>query len=336
MSTKIAVIKPDHIGDLILAAPAVSWIEQQGLSVTLFVQEKNLSLAHLLFRDIEIKSLNLSHLDKSGEVTRPISDMKDLEQFDLNVFLRSDHLLNNEVLGYAVPRSIFPPTDDTLHESVNHLNCISPFFGSYVRDKVWQRQTWCFQNAPESVGLCIGSGFPANKWSIVKWVSLARRLKKDGVAVSVIGGTYEEKELQILAQLAEIDCSNVICGGSDIQATLDRVSELDVVIASDGGGGHICSLATPVLTVAGSVPFRRFAPFGAGHRTISLDLPCSPCLNAHDYLLNACFSYECSYGLQVEDVLEALYQPDASPGFVRNLKSGTKLFFGPSHVRLPN
>jgi hypothetical protein len=90
-------------------------------------------------------------------------------------------------------------------------------------------------------------------------------------------------------------------------------------------------LAVPVLSIAGSVPFRRFAPFGRHQRVVSLDLPCSPCMNYHATELNGCFSHECTYGIAAASVLAALAHPTLPPGNIVDLPGRARLFFGVSH-----
>jgi ADP-heptose:LPS heptosyltransferase len=333
MHRSVAIVKPDHIGDLILAAPAILQISAQQRCVSLFVAEENLLLARFLFPWTESRPIALGYLEKHRSNTGlSVADaLAVVRDFDITVFLRSDHILNRARIGHVVRRAIFAGSDHRSHDSVNHRLAIRAFFGDYVTDEAWTRQNRQFPKRLTRVGLCIGSGFPANKWSIIKWAKLSDFLRSAGIALAVIGGVRERIELEILADAAGLDRRDIIVGDADFDIFLKRVGDLDLVVASDGGSGHLCSLATSVLTIAGSVPFRQFAPFGSGNRVVSLDLPCSPCLNAHHTLINGCFSYECSYGIEVEDVIDALHAPDLPPGSMTVLNKGAKLFYAPSH-----
>ena len=161
-------------------------------------------------------------------------------------------------------------------------------------------------------------------------------MKNNGIAVTVIGGPEEQREVGMLADVLGLSESHVCIGGANISSFLNKIGELDLVVASDGGAGHLCSLAAPVLCIAASVPFRRFAPFGRVIRVLSLELPCSPCLNAHETHLNLCFSHECSYGIMEKDVLEAIALPSLKPGSCVPLSGKAKVFFGMSHVEVPH
>jgi hypothetical protein len=45
----LAVLKPDHLGDLVLAAPAINFLATTDSDVALFVAPKNVAIAKLLF-----------------------------------------------------------------------------------------------------------------------------------------------------------------------------------------------------------------------------------------------------------------------------------------------
>ncbi len=335
MTRRIAIVKPDHIGDLILAAPAIGWLASQSLDATLFVPKSNLALARYLFPTLPIEAMDFGYLSKNaGSV-----DGKSLQQTlapargrDMVVFLRSDHVLNRERTRHLVGPCAFTDSNNERHETINHRAGVRVYFGDYKSDDTWAWSRRPFPRKPKTVGLCLGSGFPTNKWSIIRWTELGHRLMKSGVDLRLIGGPMETNELAILGETLGLEAGATIRGGSDIGAFVEAVAQTDVVIATDGGAGHLCSLATPILTIAASVPFRRFAPYGAANRVISLDLPCSPCMNAHDTHVNLCFSHECSYGVTVDHVLSALDADAVPSGSIRLLGQGARLYFGLSHA----
>jgi heptosyltransferase-2 len=336
MYSNIAIIKPDHVGDLVLAIPAINWMASQVRRASLFVAPANLALARHLFSNLEIRSIQFDHLSKTDRSSVALKAvLAPFRDFDAAIFLRADAVINRAKLTHFLERLIITEPRDEVHESVIHRRCVSQYFGAYRPDEFWSRAQKPFDSRARKVGLCVASGFPTNKWSIIRWVDLARRLASENAEIFLIGGSGELSELQIIARATEVPQTHLIIGDSRFELFLAKVAELDVVIASDGGGGHLCSLVAPVLTVAGSSPFRRYAPFGMSNRVISLDLPCSPCLNADSERLNGCFSHECSYGVQVDDVLNALRAPDAEPGTRLRLGTGATLFYAPSHAEIP-
>jgi ADP-heptose:LPS heptosyltransferase len=332
--TNIAIVKPDHIGDLILASPAIGWLLNQAPSAALYVQKTNVRLAKYLFPEAEVRTIDFPHLDRNhgpGSYDA-VSVLAGLQGHDMVVFLRNDQYLNRDRLGHLVDHSIFAESNDQRHESQSHRLSLRPYFGNYERDKFWPGQLRPFPSDSRVVGLCLSAGYPTNRWSIIRWTELARRLLEKGKEIRLIGGPWERPQLQIVADAIGAAPSDVFIGGEDVESFLREVAGVDVVIATDGGGGHLCSLAAPILTIAASVPFRRFAAYGSQVRVVSLDLPCSPCMGWHDTQINKCFTHECSFGIQATDVLEALDAPHCQTGTVTMLKSRATLFYGPSHA----
>lgn len=331
---RISVVKPDHIGDLVLASPAIGWLASQSSETRLFVRSSNISLARHLFPSVSIAPLDLAHLAKNESITNQSlqETISATKGSDVTVFLRSDHILQRERLHHIIGPCIFTDNHGSRHESTNNRMGIRVYFGDYDPDITWLGNKRSFPNAIKAVGLCIGSGFPSNKWSVIRWSELGKALLQRGCLLRLIGGPAEGRELRLLADVLELPPQSITQGGADIGGFLRSVGELDVVIATDGGAGHLSSLACPVLTIAASVPFRRFAPFGAMNRVVSMDLPCSPCLNADEAHVNLCFSHECSYGIVVEDVLAALDCESLPPGNSRRLNYGATVFFGVSHA----
>lgn len=332
----IAVVKPDHIGDLVLSAPAIRAILSRRADTTLFVASGNLPLARFLFGDIDIRSLDLPHLSKKGEA---VSRFMDFRGFDLVVFLRHDDVLNPAGVRLFCKDYAFYSGNNDYHQSVLDYTVAShvvgeydidaAFFGSAV-SMVREKST----RSPESVGLCIGAGFFANCWPVAYWTEFGTRLKEIGCRVSLVCGPSEANFAGVIARALRIKDHAVICGDDDYRHFLSRVAELDWIVASDGGTAHLCSLVAPVLSIFGGSPFRRYAPFGVWNRLLTLDLPCSPCCQYASRAINGCLSNECVVEVDPLIVLSALSPPFteiAYPYFVE-MGGGCKLFLGASHL----
>jgi heptosyltransferase-2 len=329
----LGILKPDHIGDLILAAPAVRYLACRVPDVRLFVDANNLELAHTLFPDLDTQGVTLSHLKKNdaGDRLELAESLADVSECDQVVCLRTDAVLNRGRLRGLFRRSIFVSGDNYRHESLTTRDQLGPFFGQYDCEEFWPGQQRPWPTQPRRIAFSMGSGFPGNRWSVLRWAELGRLLSAQGCEIFVLRTPREQGEVATLARTLDLPEENIIdC--SSILALLAQLKALDVVVASDGGAGHICSLALPVLTIAGSVPFRRFAPFGRTNRVITLDLPCSPCINYLSEAINGCFSYECSYGIDATAVAVALTRPMGGPGCHDVLPGGAKLYFGLSHA----
>jgi heptosyltransferase-2 len=200
--------------------------------------------------------------------------------------------------------------------------------GPYDRAALFSEQReFTFPENPHKVGLCISAGFTNNSWPAVYWLELASLLRARSIEVFLIGGPMEASLLKMLSSFLKLDANRVIQGDRQYRF-LEIVRSLDLVIASDSGTAHLCSLAAPMLSIFGPSPFRRFAPFGNHNRVLTYDLKCSPCSQFHPHILNECHSRECLSLILPRHVLEALdHGLGAGPSNASAiLKGGPKVF----------
>ena len=88
----IAIVKPDHFGDLVLSSAAIQAVLVHYPNTVIYVAPANLPLARFLFgAHIDIRTIVFSHLSKRG--SRENSDGIDLLPYDLVLFLRHDGVL---------------------------------------------------------------------------------------------------------------------------------------------------------------------------------------------------------------------------------------------------
>ena len=118
-------------------------------------------------------------------------------------------------------------------------------------------------------------------------------------ALLTLGGRNTERLAEVAAQ-ATARGATVATATFDVR---DRDAAADWVVASDGGAGHLCSLAVPILSIFGGSPFRRYAPFGRRNRLMTQELPCSPCCQYMSRAINGCLSIECLVGITPRQVL---------------------------------
>ncbi len=70
-----------------------------------------------------------------------------------------------------------------------------------------------------------------------------------------------------------------LAGKTNLRELMALISECDAFISNDSGPMHIASaLFVPVAAIFGSTDKTVTGPLGDGHRIITKDLPCSPCL----------------------------------------------------------
>lgn len=329
-----AVIKPDHLGDLILSSAAIRAIGAAYPDTVLFVASKNVALAKYLFPNLDIRTIDLAHLSKAGESSR----IPDLTAFEAVAFLRSDGVLTDNWAALRTHRFLLPRDTHALHQSVIDYTVASLLAGPYDIDTAFygsraERVTAKALTPPRRVGLSIGSGFHANTWPVTRWIEAASMLlrRTDGVTI-LCGPAEEDKARYILDRLGQPRSANVVVGGFDIGAFIDAVDDLDLVVASDGGTAHLCSLVTPIVSIFGPSPFRRYAPYGRLNRLLTRDLSCSPCCQYATELVNGCLTTECMTQItarHLEQVLEIPLSPYAGE---YSLKDDVHVYSGVSHI----
>jgi hypothetical protein len=304
-------------------------------NLTLFVASKTLKLARHLFPGVELRTMDLPHLLKSGGRV----EVPDLSGYDLVLFLRRDGVITPEWARVRTRDFVMPEESHAHHQSILDYSVASEVVPDYDMDALYYGERLHSVRAkalsrPAKVGFSIGSGFFTNAWPLTRWIEAGRMLQAEGREVFIVGGPAEVATSEFLFRKLGLNRSNLIIGGSDFGALYGELDQLDLVIASDGGTAHLCSVSTPIISLFGSSPINRYAPFGRWNRTISLRLPCSPCCQYARREANGCLSVECLSEIDSEDVQAAMaYTMNARPrSYSLDLGRGRTLFIGLSHL----
>jgi len=334
MSTSsIAILKPDHLGDLVLSVPAIRAVRARYRNITLFVASSSRPLAGFLFPDIEdIRSADLPHLARNGEAHTPPGMLIDeLNRFDHVLSLRHDTALHLLVSRLGVPRTSVGDGGHLVHESATQQRAAESLCGPYSRTRLFSGLPHEWPVAPRHVALCISAGFPTNRWATVCWAELGTRLGALGIRLTLVGGPVERDELRMLSRLLGHVPHDVLVGSSDFAAFFAALEPVDLVIATDSGTAHICSLHKPVCSLFGSSPWRRYAPFGRGNVVVTREEPCSPCVQFSVTQLNGCLTRECLARIHPATVLRVVL----SNGFDFSGVRGVRVERGASHRNEP-
>lgn len=313
---RVGVLKPDHLGDLILAAPAIAALARRFSCLTLFCHPKNLLLAQFLFPGLRALPLALPHLDKDfrpDAISRQRLEMLRRE-VDLLICLRwdgqIDHLLTCPDIEFYTPGAEPPKT----HVTVDQRALVCPFTGEYdILDSYVCPGFPLLERRPSrlrSVGLCISAGFRLNRWPLCHWLGLAERLHQDGVSIVLIGGPAEIGRLHVLEETLTDRFGYrppVLVGSSGFRDTLERLHRsVDLVVATDSGTAHLAALVRPVLSLFGGSPWQKFAPLGRFNAILSRRYHCSPCRQFNRVEANTCHTQECLTNLFPEQVFSCL------------------------------
>lgn len=318
---RVAVLKPDHLGDLVLASPAIRAIRRVHQDVTLFVNPGSRALASHLFGDaVELRTVGFRHLARlPGSVAEPRQFARELNGFDAVFCLRDDPVMRALLDEVAVP-SCLAGADNHLHETASHRRALVPLIGGYSRTALFSDAPIRWPAAPSRVALCIAAGFPTNQWPLTCWLALAEQLVRRGISIDLVGGPGERDDLRLLSRLLSRSTHRVIEGGDDVAGFHAALEPVDLVVATDGGTAHICSLRKPICSIFGSSPWRRFAPFGRENVLITRDEVCSPCVQFSSVEVNGCLTRECMTALPARQVAQAVLSPGADFSHARSVR----------------
>ena len=325
--TRVALVKPDHLGDLVLASPAIRAAERHFGSVTLFVSDSTRSLARFLFPGTELRQINMPHLARRRSEFDEAATISELEEFDLVLWLRDD-LPTQELAARIKSHHDFAGGSFLTHQSAIEKRMMVRHVGEYSRTELFSPEPIRWPDTIKSIGLCVAAGFPTNRWPNVYWLELADLLAQSGLPLTLIGGPGERNDIALLAsQLRRLSVRTAI-GGESYGDFLDALNDIDLVIATDGGTAHICSVRKPVLSIFGSSPWRRYAPFGRQNVVVTRDLSCSPCLQFSTGEVNGCLTRECLVGLTPQHVVASLRSGENESSALR----GIAVHRGTSHL----
>ena len=332
---KIAVVKPDHLGDFILAIPAIRALLAKNHVVTLFIASGNVALARSYFPELEIVSLDLPYLVRKLDQkawSPAYRKLGALRGFDLVFFLRRDDFFDHANIHNWTTSGFLIEDRHDIHQTQLEKAIVARVTGDFSIDRMF------FQGAPEpfpralrSVAFAIGAGFPFKKWSPLAWAELGQMLLQREARVQLLVGPGEIAEGKLIARAIGLDdARDVYVGSQDFRALKQWLQTHDLVVAADGGGAHLCSDVKPIVSVFGPSPPRRFSPTGAYNRVVTRGLSCSPCMGLHARGVNACMSRECLYGLSPTHVLAAMHLRSQPPGASESIDAqrGVTVEFG--------
>lgn len=174
------------------------------------------------------------------------------------------------------------------------------------------RERWLGQVGEVSgptVGIFPGSHASSRRWDPDRFAAVVRWLAGQGVRVIVFGGPGERELAAEVASGVALDLS----GRTDLLLLAAGLEACDLLITNDTGPMHLAAaVGTPTLSIQGPGDPRETAPLGHGHRLLRrADLPCVPCVRnecprrGRGYVLPEA-ERECLRLIQVEDVIAAV------------------------------
>lgn len=338
----LAILKLDHIGDLVLSLPAIqvfrdSWPD---CHITIICSTANKSLAEAMGAFDAILTFDfaapLADQQKTAKKVNPRDIRKILPEapFDVAVDLRHDPdtrpvlaqinakfragfeapALGDLFLDLSLPSVEGKNIINPLH-NVSRLRLLSLAVVNELKQVDWAKMSTMaasrkisapFDGMPFAA-IIPGAGSLAKMWPIECHVSLAKRLHDEfGLKILVVGGKREKV-------YAEEICRNVPKeAGIDTTANLPLTDvagllfQATIVIGCDTGPTHIAAtLGVPTICLfSGVADHRIWAPMGRFVTLIQHRTSCTPC--AIDRLEACGHQHACMKGISVDDVVAAV------------------------------
>lgn len=154
------------------------------------------------------------------------------------------------------------------------------------------------------VAMNVSARWSTKRWPLSSFAVVLDQLHKEGLGPVVVIGSSDEQcdaiQLRALTKSPFIDLIGAIPLGC-LPALLSKAAAM---ITNDSGPMHIAAaLGIPVVAMFGPTSAIRTGPYGAGHRVLTRQLPCSPCFSR---VCRHSPKMECLHLIKPNDVVEAI------------------------------
>ena len=314
---KVLLIKPDHLGDLLLATPALHALRRAlpAARITALVGPWAATMWQNLAEIDELETLPFPGFDRSGPKPMLLAPYLLLlrtayrlraQSYDAALILRDDHWWGAALallagipqrIGFAHPlctpflSTVLPyrPRQHVTHQALEIVAALTgvPAVSGPLRytpthaAQEWAT-VWIQQQLKPNEHLIIihpGTGGFTKHWLHSHWITLIHGLNQPGRRILLTGSPNEAEKLAAIVAAAP---PGLLALSQEL--TIDRLAALlgraNLVIGVDSGPLHIAvSQGVPTLHLFGPSDPLRFGPWGdpQRQRVLSAGLPCSPC-----------------------------------------------------------
>jgi ADP-heptose:LPS heptosyltransferase len=327
---RVAVIRLDHLGDLLNAFPALEALRKRlpHAQLDLFVGPWSADLAKLSPVVDSIQVVQAPWFQRPERVEWPWRAILEFGRtlrkgnYDLAIELRGDlrhHLALAvsgipQTLGHAVTAGRFLLTnpghyDNALHEIDQNLSLLGAKAGDSVRLKLpttasleAKKVIASLKLGKSFVAIQAACGTPAKRWIPGRWSELIRSLPASTKLV-LLGAKNELEEMQAIADQCGKRAVKIASGRLSLPALAAFLKEAKLLISVDSGPAHLAAaVGTPVVALySGTNRVEQWGLRGKKIHILRAEVPCSPCERTHCPYTN-----ECMRRIEVADVLAVL------------------------------
>jgi lipopolysaccharide heptosyltransferase II len=146
--------------------------------------------------------------------------------------------------------------------------------------------------------------WPTKRWPPASFAAVLDRLQQEGLGrVVLIGGAEERHEAQGLKRLMRTEPVD-LTGETTLQLLPALLRSASLLLTNDSGPMHIAAaVGTSVVALFGPTSPALTGPYGTEHRALTSPVPCSPCFSRR---CRNPVQLECLRNLSPEYVLEAV------------------------------
>lgn len=330
---RILIFKLDHLGDLLIATPALRAIRARfpEAEIRIVVGDWNVSLLRHNRSVDAVHVYNSARFCREQNTSHHFSHLREQLgswQPDLIIGLRDDwHTLAYSLFSGAarvdrgsahlVEYAERARTHQALRHEIERLwRTLEPLgiereedpHLDYFVDEEERRVARRYMEergirAPFAM-LHAGATQPLREWPIERFAAIARHLQRRyGMQTVLVGVDRERERSSRLAALIEDLKPIDITGELGLRPTAALMSEAGLYVGSDGGAMHVAAAAgTPTIGLFGPGSYHVFSPIGPRTVGITRAFPCSPCaqincIRPHD---------TCMMAITSDEVIEAI------------------------------
>lgn len=306
---RVLVIKPDHLGDVLLLTPALRLLREQrpDLEITLLIGPwSKVAVAH----NADIDALLLcefpgfTRASKAGllqpyRLLLKTALLLRAGHYDAALIARDDHWWGALLAALAgIPRRIGFAVAETVpflstalphsfndHVTVQNLQLVAALTGQPAaaqppmvapigeQDRGWAAQ-WLARHAISGqsrlVAIHPGSGGEAKLWLASRWAQIADALHDQGLTVLLTGGPDEQLLVTSISQAMTRQPLTMV-GEAALGQLAALYARCSLVLGVDSGPLHLAvSTGVPTLALFGPGDDRRFGPWRDSKRHVVL------------------------------------------------------------------
>jgi len=302
MTARVIVRAPNHLGDVVLALPAL-----RAAGADVLVRASLAPLLHLAglggriipFEGIidGARALRAARYQRGVLLPPSFSSALIFALGGVSARRGTDTDGRRLLLTDPVPFASFAG----MHRANQYLRLVGEAVaeGAAVIPRLEVPRT---SNRERVVGVFPGGNARSRRWEPDRFAELVRRLAKRGNRVVVFGGPTERQLTARVAGDAAVDLG----GRTDLAQLAAGIASCDLLVTNDTGPLHLAAaVGTPTVSLWGAGDPIVTGPLGAGHRLLRHpELDCVPCTK-NDCPL-AVDRYRCLTVITVDDVEAAI------------------------------